>query len=233
MSNWRRVALDPLAWWLSRRELRRLMALAGDDPGAVVAAAANYQGRGFYARIAAVQERDEIVGLASEVRSLQPEVIVEIGTFKGGTLFVFCRVFPAIREIVSIDLPGGEFGGGYHFRRRRLYREFLFDRPGASMELIQGDSHKRDVQQELELHLAGRPIDFLYIDGDHTYEGVRSDFEMYSPLVRSGGVAVFHDIATLNAGCGVGRLWAELRDLYQSEVWIAPSSNKGIGLLFF
>ncbi len=232
MSNWRRVALDPLAWWLSRRELRRLMALAGDDPGAVVAAATTYQGRGFYSRIPAVQERDELVGLAASIKKLQPEVIVEIGTFKGGTLFVFCRLSAAVRKVVSIDLPGGEYGGGYHFRRCRLYREFLFDRPRASMELIRGDSHRSEVMQELQLRLAGRPIDFLYIDGDHTYEGVRSDFEMYSPLVRSGGLIAFHDIATQKAGCGVHRLWAELRDRYRSEEWVASSSTKGNGLLY-
>jgi hypothetical protein len=34
----------------------------------------------------------------------------------------------------------------------------------------------------------------LFIDGDHTYEGVRRDFEMYSPLVRKGGIIAFHDI---------------------------------------
>jgi predicted O-methyltransferase YrrM len=37
-------------------------------------------------------------------------------------------------------------------------------------------------------------LDFLFIDGDHTYKGVKEDFEMYSPLVRKGGVIAFHDI---------------------------------------
>jgi len=36
--------------------------------------------------------------------------------------------------------------------------------------------------------LAGRQVDFLFIDGDHSYEGVKKDFEMYSSLVRKGGV---------------------------------------------
>jgi len=42
--------------------------------------------------------------------------------------------------------------------------------------------------------LNGEPLDFLFIDGDHTYEGVKRDFEMYSPLVRNGGIIAFHDI---------------------------------------
>jgi len=46
--------------------------------------------------------------------------------------------------------------------------------------------------------------DFLFIDGDHTYEGVEGDFEMYSPLVRRGGIIAFHDIVPgppENVGC--------------------------------
>ncbi|MFN6069283.1 MAG: class I SAM-dependent methyltransferase, partial [Pseudanabaena sp.] len=42
--------------------------------------------------------------------------------------------------------------------------------------------------------LNGDKIDFLFIDGDHTYEGVRQDYEMYSPLVQKGGYIAFHDI---------------------------------------
>jgi len=40
----------------------------------------------------------------------------------------------------------------------------------------------------------GGELNFLFIDGDHTYEGVRKNFEMYSPLVRRGGIVAFHDI---------------------------------------
>ena len=38
------------------------------------------------------------------------------------------------------------------------------------------------------------PVDLLYIDGDHTYEGVKSDFETYSPLCGAAAVIAFHDI---------------------------------------
>jgi predicted O-methyltransferase YrrM len=56
-------------------------------------------------------------------------------------------------------------------------------------------------------------VDFLFIDGDHTYEGVKADFEMYSGLVRPGGLIVFHDICkhSEQINCHVDRFWQEVK----------------------
>lgn len=59
-------------------------------------------------------------------------------------------------------------------------------------------------------------VDFLFVDGDHTYEEVKQDFESSSPLVRNG-LIVFDDIVPhppeLNRGAD--RLWLELRGEYR------------------
>lgn len=226
----RQTLFDPLAWHLSRRELRGLM--RARDPEALVDATERYVGRGVYARIPAVQEREEILELVRIVRRLEPRVIVEIGTFKGGTLFLWCRTNPRLELVVSIDLPGGRWGGGYADRRRRLYREFLRDRPGAEMALLRADSHAPETLDTLRRELGGAPIDFLYVDGDHSYDGVKQDFEMYSPLVRRGGCVAFHDVATRNPDVEVDRFWREIRDRYDHRELVAEGSNKGIGVLF-
>jgi hypothetical protein len=77
--SWRQRLADPLAFYLSRCELRRLM--ASNEPEALVDATSAYQGRGVYARIPAVQRRSEILGLVQRVRDLSPKVVVEIGTY--------------------------------------------------------------------------------------------------------------------------------------------------------
>jgi hypothetical protein len=55
----------------------------------------------------------------------------------------------------------------------------------------------------------------LFIDGDHRYEGVRRDFEMYSPLVGAGGLIAFHDNPGEDWGVGqwggIGVLFAPAR----------------------
>jgi hypothetical protein len=47
------------------------------------------------------------------LETLKPERILEIGTASGETLFLFTRVSCQNTIVVSIDLPGGKFGGGY------------------------------------------------------------------------------------------------------------------------
>jgi len=81
--------------------------------------------------------------------------------------------------------------------------------------------------------LKGNELDFLFIDGDHTYEGVRADFMMYSPFVRDGGLIAFHDVAESGGSREVHRLWEELKPNYRHEEFIhkTGSGAMGIGVL--
>lgn len=54
------------------------------------------------------------------------------------------------------------------------------------------------------------PFDVLFIDGDHSYEGVKHDWENYAPMLGKGGLLVMHDVN--NQSFGVGKLWCERRD---------------------
>ena len=60
--------------------------------------------------------------------------------------------------------------------------------------MLEADSHDRATLERVRTFFADRPVDVLFIDGDHTYAGIRSDYEMYGPLVRDGGIVAFHDI---------------------------------------
>ena len=57
----------------------------------------------------------------------------------------------------------------------------------------------------------GIEIDYLHIDGDHHYEGVRLDFDLFAPLVRDVGVITLHDSVNYREPCGVPQLVEELR----------------------
>jgi predicted O-methyltransferase YrrM len=159
---------------------------------------------------------------------------VEIGTARGGTLFMLTRVAADDALLLGIDYaePDANNFGGYADNRRRghLYRGFpKGDR--QRVEFLFANSHERATVDRLEAVLGGRPVDVLFIDGDHTYDGVRSDFEMYAPLVRSGGIIGFHDIvpgAAENVG-GVPDFWREIKDASATE-FVADWQQGGWGI---
>lgn len=176
----------------------------------------------------------EILSLAERQEKLRAKVVVEIGTADGGTLLLSSMLADSEATLISIDLQDGQFGGGYPAWKRPLYESFA--REKQEIHLLQGDSHQQEMYQKLHTILNGRQVDYLFIDGDHTYEGVKQDFEMYSPLVRQGGMIAFHDIApdrSAEPTHFVDRFWNEIKGIYRSEEFIHnPSQDKcGIGVI--
>lgn len=96
----------------------------------------------------------------------------------------------------------------YSERWRRLFSQFK-KLKNLTLTFLPGDSHSAAAEELVKSTLGERQIDFLFIDGDHTYEGVKQDFITYSRLVRSGGIIAFHDIRTVRPGCGVKDFWEE------------------------
>jgi len=78
----------------------------------------------------------------------KPQTILEIGTAKGGTLFLFTRVASSDARIISIDLPSGRFGGGYPEWRIPLYESFAIH--NQHVYLIRGDSHAHSTLKEVK-----------------------------------------------------------------------------------
>jgi len=92
--------------------------------------------------------------------------------------------------------------------------------------------------------LRDNKVDFIFIDDDHSYEGIKNDFEMYSPLVRKGGIIAFHDIIpdyytryrieTSPYVFEVHKFWNEVKEKYE-HLEIVKDKNQdgaGIGVLF-
>jgi predicted O-methyltransferase YrrM len=192
------------------------------------------------------QVRSEILELARILQSSAPKRSLEIGTNYGGTLFLLCTLSPPDAKIISVDLPSGPFGGGYPRRKAPLFRRFV--RAGQDLHLIRADSHSPETKERVLQILYGEQLDFLFIDADHTYAGVQRDFQMYSPLVRSGGIVAFHDIITHKRGteCQVEKFWSEIKLHYRHREIIedvsegslpiavtrASMDTAGLGVLF-
>jgi cephalosporin hydroxylase len=194
----------------------------------------NYRGRGWYRDLSAWQVKSEYCRLVEFVAQQRPRVILEIGTAKGGTLLAWSRI--ASELVVSIDIFGGAGGGGYPKAKAKLFHHFVIDRPNVEIVLLREDSHRLETRDQVRDILAGRTIDFLFIDGDHTYAGVKRDFEIWSELVTSGGYVAFHDILHPPEvhDREVDQLWAELRQNYPEHFELVEDPRQcsdGIGVL--
>jgi cephalosporin hydroxylase len=180
-----------------------------------------------------LQVKSEIVYLCKVIQELNPKKIVEIGSASGGTLFLFAHV-ACPEKMVSIDLPAGSFGGGYPSWKIPLFKSLAKKKV---IQLIRADSHKEETLGKTRTLLKDEKVDFLFIDGDHTYQGVKQDFQMYSPLVKKGGIVSLHDIATHDpaSGCEVDRFWSEIKPTYRHIEIIEKLDQKwaGIGVLYF
>ncbi len=182
---------------------------------------------GFYGIVSPIQNHEEILALLRLLKAVRPSRVMEIGTANGGTLLMFSRVMAPDGRLISIDLPGGPGGGGYPEWKVPLYRAFAM--PGQDLELIRGDTHDPDALRRTEAWLAGDRLDFLFIDGDHSYEGVKQDFETFGPLVRPGGIIAFHDIEFCE---GVRQFWQELRPTRPTEEFLGSRGQVyGIGIV--
>src|SRR5690348_32017 len=137
-------------------------------------------------RIVPAQVPEEIIQLLNIISQKPPTRVLEIGTAGGGTFFLLARMAAEDALLISADLPQGQFGGGYPKWRGRLIESFA--RGQQRVRLLRADSHSPDTLRQIQELLNGKPLDFLLIDGDHRYEGVKADFQMYSPFVRPGGL---------------------------------------------
>lgn len=173
---------------------------------------------------------DEIEQLIELVRTCAPRVVVEVGTHKGGNSFLFCHALPTVELVVGLDL-NVQNAAKLKFCVRRCQRYVA----------LHGDSQTQVQRRRLERVLTGRPIDFLFIDGDHSYAGARADYDLYAPLVRPGGLIAFHDIIPdhgtrfgKQTGCWTGevyKLWAEVRDRRPEHYeLVADPEQDGFGI---
>lgn len=150
-------------------------------------------GRDVYPEIFAgdvfpLQRTNELAAMMQSARSLAPQVVMEIGSDKGGSFFHWCKSLPTVRRAIAIEYNGIPFIEGF----LKLF-------PTIDFCFVEGSSYEPSNVARVNTFLhdtneEDKPdfIDCLFIDGDKN--GTARDFHAYAPMVRPGGLVFIHDI---------------------------------------
>lgn len=166
----------------------------------------------------------EFISSYFEARYIRP-IVVEIGIWNGIQRRFYKELLNA--EYIGIDL-------GEPFAPITAHSKH-------SVPEIAGNSHDAGTVEKLKDRLAGRLIDLLFIDGDHSYEGVKLDYELYGPLVKH--LTAFHDIYGIDPKGpferAVHRFWNEIVEkeknlplvIFRKDSLADDGIQMGIGLI--
>jgi predicted O-methyltransferase YrrM len=159
---------------------------------------------------------------------------LEVGANAGGTFRKIGSALERPSTLVAIDLGGKSPG---RIAARRALKQAVADLKGIGQvaSVIFGDSRDGYV---IDRANGFAPFDCVLIDGDHSADGVKADFENYAPMAR---MVAFHDIAWRRAAewgegqrIAVPGFWNAIKGGYRhEEIKLCPTGkNNGIGVLW-
>lgn len=159
------------------------------------------------------------------IKTLQPRRLAELGAHRGNSYCAFCQAITTLKldtQAFAVDTWEGDLHMPHEDGLLDDLRRYHAPRYDRFSQLLQM------TFDEARQHFAPGSLDLLHIDGTHTYDAVRQDFETWRDTLSSRGVVLFHDIAVHKADYGVWRFWAEIAREYPH---FAFTHSYGLGVL--
>lgn len=170
------------------------------------------------------QDKKELAQMLEVVKGKSS--VLEIGSNFGGTLYRMGQVLAPKSVMVSVDLPIDNTPKFFFPVETLQFNCKRLSDMGHHVELYIEDSHDPETVKKVASYA---PFDFVFIDGDHSYEGVKADWFNYGPMGRIVG---FHDICGPVNDCV--KFWRELKEDndYRTEEFITKDAGFGIGIVY-
>lgn len=160
------------------------------------------------------------------MQEISPEVFVELGTHSGNSYFSMCQSVDEAKllsKCYAIDTWQGDIHAGQ-------YTDDIFNSVQAHNQANYSKfSHllRKNFDEAIEL-FEDRSVNLLHIDGLHTYEAVKHDFESWLPKLAPGAIVLFHDTNVYERNFGVWKLWEELTKIYPANIEFKHSHGLGV-----
>lgn len=164
------------------------------------------------------QTMTELIYILDAAKKADPSIIVEIGSAQGGFIFMLSYILRGMNKtFISVDPWDEKTKYGKSFRTyQNIVKNLKVKFPSNQYLNIRESSASKNMLNKLKKILNGKKIDFLFIDGDHSYEAVSYDFYTYKDLVKKGGIIALHDIAGYK---GAIKVWNKIKEEKQfSEI---------------
>ena len=160
------------------------------------------------------------------IEEARPDILVELGTHNGTSFLAFCQAIKARgtrTKAFAVDTwegdeHAGHYGDEVHDRLQRVVQA----KYAGFAQLM------RMLFDDAMPYFSDGSVDLLHIDGLHTYDAVKHDFETWLPKMSRRGVIIFHDTMVREREFGVWQLWEELRGRYPSFEF---KHTHGLGVL--
>lgn len=136
-----------------------------------------------------LQRKGELAQMMEMARSVNPKVVMEIGTDKAGGLYHWCKCLPSVERVIACEIRGTPYSK--LFEKAFPHIDFLW-LPTSSYDPGVVNGVLRWIQPD--------KIDCLFIDGDKSFFDL--DFDCYRPMMRDTGIVFMHDITDEAPGAG-------------------------------
>jgi len=159
-----------------------------------------------------IQHPQDIVGLQQLLWAVQPDLVIETGIARGGSLIFSASILELIAQC------GGNPGGrvvGVDIEIREHNRRAILEHPmSRRIDMIEGSSISAATHAAVVEKAKGRSKIMVLLDSNHTHEHVLSELELYAPLVSVGSYCVVYDtiIADMPADAFPDRPWTRERN---------------------
>jgi len=174
----------------------------------------------------------------SLIRNLKPQRILCVGS-KGGFIPALCALACQDNDFGQVDFvdpgfgpedPQDKFWGGTGFWGKGDVKKHF-----SLFDLGKRIKHHQMTSSEFKKAYPKKIYDYIYLDGDHSYQGIKRDYQSFWPQLKKGGLMILHDIVAKgfyeNSQCeyGVYRFWQELSE--KNKITFPFPKNSGLGIL--